>query len=118
MKKSCVKKIMQSTTIASELIFTLVHGVGFAFQAYPPRTSANQTASKSDIDLTAQIRKSIQADKDLSAAAHSVKVVSQNGKVTLTGKVASDAERSAIVQKARDLAGEGNVTDNLTVAQK
>jgi len=42
----------------------------------------------SDRDITQQIRKSIVADKSLFTYAHNVKVITQNGMVTLKGRCA------------------------------
>ena len=85
------------------------------------RSKAEPTADqgKNDADdrkLAQKIRKSITDDKDLSTYAHNVKVIAQNGKVTLKGPVRSDDERHSIVQKATDEAGAGNVNDELSVA--
>jgi len=55
------------------------------------------------------------ADKGLSTYAHNVKIISQGGKVTLKGPVRSDEEKSSIEQKATDVAGAGNVTNEITV---
>lgn len=44
-------------------------------------------------------------DKSLSAYAHNVKVVTQNGIVTLKGPVKSEEEKTAIEQKAAEAAG-------------
>ena len=47
-------------------------------------TADQQTNNKTDLELTRQIRKAI-ADKSLSTYAHNIKVISQNGKVTIKG---------------------------------
>ena len=47
--------------------------------------------------------------------AHNVKIIAQNGKVTLREPVRSDEEKSAIEAKAVEKAGAGNVVDELTV---
>lgn len=65
-----------------------------------------------------KIRKSIMSDKSLSTYAHNVKVISQDGKVTLKGPVRTDEEKSTVVKLATDVAGPGNVTDELTVIPK
>jgi len=65
-----------------------------------------------------KIRKSIMSDKSLSTYAHNVKVISQDGKVTLKGPVRTDEEKSTVVKLATDVAGPGNVTDELTVTPK
>jgi osmotically-inducible protein OsmY len=72
--------------------------------------------SKTDLQLMKQIRRAIVKDKSLSTSAHNVKVVASGGKVTLSGPVKSDEEKQAIEQKATEVAGSGNVTDELTVA--
>jgi hyperosmotically inducible protein len=78
-------------------------------------TADQQKENRSDRDLTQQIRKSVIADKSLSTYAHNVKIVAQNGTVTVKGPVRSDDERKAIVAKAEAVAGAGNVTDQLSV---
>jgi len=70
---------------------------------------------KSDRDVMQQIRKSVVSDKSLSTYGHNVKIVSQHGRVTLSGPVHSEEERRNIESKATEVAGEGNVKNNLTV---
>ena len=45
------------------------------------------------------------ADKSLSTYAHNVKIISQNGTVTLKGPVKSDDEKTAVIAKAVAVAG-------------
>ena len=78
-------------------------------------TAAQQKDNRSDRDLTQQIRKSVMADKSLSSYAHNVKIITQNGAVTVKGPVRSEDERKAIVSKAEEAAGQGKVTDQLSV---
>ena len=79
-------------------------------------TADQQKENASDRDLIAKIRKAIVADKSLSTYAHNVKIVSQNGTVTLKGPVRSDAEVQTIVAKATEVAGSSYKVDNqLTV---
>jgi hyperosmotically inducible protein len=80
-------------------------------------TADQQKMNASDTDLTKNIRKSIMADKSLSTYAHNVKIISQNGLVTLKGPVKSDAEKQAVVAKATAIAGADKVTDQLSVKQ-
>ena len=68
-----------------------------------------------DLDTAKKIRKSLMDDKSLSSYAHNVKVISQNGKVTLKGPVRSDAEKQTVEQKAVEVAGSGNVVNEITV---
>ena len=48
-------------------------------------TADQQKMNTADRALTAKIRKSVMADKSLSTYAHNVKIISQNGTVTLKG---------------------------------
>ncbi len=68
-------------------------------------TADQQKMNPADRDLTARIRKDIMADKTLSTYAHNVKVISQDGMVTLKGPVRSDEEMRTILAKAAEAAG-------------
>src|ERR1700683_5099487 len=73
-------------------------------------TADQQKDNRSDRDITQQIRKSIVKDKSLSTYAHNVKIITQNGQVTLKGPVRSEEEKQAIEAKATAGAGENKVT--------
>ena len=68
-------------------------------------TADQQKMNATDRDITAKIRRSIMADKSLSTYAHNVKIISQDGTVTLKGPVRSDDEVKSIVSKANDVTG-------------
>lgn len=68
-----------------------------------------------DREIMQKIRKAVVDEKSLSTYAHNVKIISQNGKVTLKGPVRSADEKQAIEQKASDVVGAGNVTNQITV---
>jgi hyperosmotically inducible protein len=78
-------------------------------------TADQQKDNRSDRDITQQIRQSIMKDKSLSTYAHNVKVITQNGQVTLKGPVRSDDEKRTIETKATEVAGENKVTSELSV---
>ena len=79
-------------------------------------TADQQKMNKVDRDLSAHIRKSIMADKSLSTYAHNIKVISQDGVVTLKGPVHSEDEKKALVAKAVEVAGSADkVVDQITV---
>jgi osmotically-inducible protein OsmY len=81
-------------------------------------TADQQKANATDQDLTKQIRQSIMADKSLSSYAHNIKIISQNGTVTMKGPVKSDDEKKAVVAKAVAAAGSADkVTDEISVKQ-
>ena len=79
-------------------------------------TADQQTESAADRDLTKKIRQSVVGDKSLSTYAHNVKIVAQDGQVTLKGPVRSEAEKISIAAKATEIAGAGKVTNEITVA--
>ena len=78
-------------------------------------TADQQKDNRSDRDITQQIRQSITKDKSLSTYAHNVKIVTQNGQVTLKGPVRSEDEKKAIEAKAAEVAGDGKVTSELNI---
>jgi osmotically-inducible protein OsmY len=78
-------------------------------------TADQQKVNARDQDVTQNIRKSITADKSLSTYAHNVKIITQNGAVTLKGPVKSDSEKQSVVAKAVAVAGADKVTDQLSV---
>ena len=81
-------------------------------------TADQQKANATDRELTNKIRRSVMADKSLSTYAHNIKIISQNGAVTLKGPVKSDDEKKAIVAKAVAVAGSADkVTDQISVTR-
>lgn len=120
------------TVVVASCVLAAMPGLASAAQqTQPDNTRVNQrdrsatqpTAdqaknNKSDRDIMKDIRKSVLDDKSLSTYAHNVKIISQNGKVTLKGVVRSDDERNSVRAKAEQVAGAGNVTDNLSVKPK
>jgi osmotically-inducible protein OsmY len=81
-------------------------------------TADQQQNNRSDRDITQQVRKALEADKSFSTYAHNVKVITQNGQVTLKGPVRSEDEKRAVEAKAAEVAGEGKVNSELTVKPK
>jgi len=81
-------------------------------------TADRQKDNRSDREITQQVRKAIVKDKSLSTYAHNVKVITQNGLVTLKGPVRSEEEKKAIEAKAAEVAGQDKVTNQLDVKPK
>jgi hyperosmotically inducible protein len=79
-------------------------------------TAEQQKDTKSDRELAEKIRKSVVADKSLSTYAHNVKIIVQDGVVTLKGPVRSDDESRAIQAKAQELTTPDAIHNELTVA--
>src|SRR3569623_78550 len=82
------------------------------------RPTADQAKNNmSDRDIARRIRQDVVADKSLSTYGHNVKIIAKNGKVTLRGPVHSEDEKRAIEEHARKYAGDGNVTNEVTVKE-
>jgi len=81
-------------------------------------TADQQKGSRSDAEITRQVRRSITDDKSLSTYAKNVKVITKDGNVTLRGPVRSEDERKAIEAKANEVAGATHVKNELQVAAK
>jgi len=81
-------------------------------------TADRQKENPTDRQLAQQIRRSLMKDKSLSTNAHNVKVIAQNGAVTLKGPVDSESEKQAVEAKAAQVAGSGNITSEIEVRSK
>lgn len=81
-------------------------------------TADQQKDNRSDRDITQQIRESIMKDKSLSMYAHNVKIITQNGMVTLKGPVRSEEEKKTIEARATEVAGNNKVTSELDIKPK
>lgn len=68
-------------------------------------TADSQKMNAEDRALSAKVRKAVMADKTLSTYAHNIKIISQNGVVTLKGPVHSDEEVRSLMAKAVDVCG-------------
>ena len=69
-----------------------------------------------DKEITRSIRQAIIADKSLPTYAHDMKIISQNGMVTLEGPVMSDDEKKAVMAKAVAVThSPDKVTDQISV---
>ena len=81
------------------------------------KTPLDQNENKADIDITAEIRKQV-VDTQMSIKAQNVKIITQDGKVTLRGPVQTAAEKTRIEEIARAVAGDNNVDNQLDVNDK
>jgi hyperosmotically inducible periplasmic protein len=79
-------------------------------------TADQQKMNPADRATTKQIRSALMQDKTLSTYAHNIKIITQDGHVTLKGPVRSEDEKTAIGEKATQVAGAGNVTNHLRIA--
>lgn len=79
------------------------------------KTPFDQSNEETDIDQVAKIRSEVLEIEDLSVIGRNVKIITEAGRVTLRGPVASEAERKVIVDVATGIAGAGNVDDQLEI---
>jgi len=78
-------------------------------------TPMDQGGSEGDRTITAEIRKQITDNDALSMNAKNVKVITQDGVVTLRGPVKSTEEKTTVAGIARKAAGVKRVDDQLEV---
>jgi osmotically-inducible protein OsmY len=79
------------------------------------KTPFDQSENQADLDISANIRKSIVDDDSLSVNAHNVKIITNGGIVTLRGPVNSAKEKQAIEMKAKQVAGVTRVENLLEI---
>ena len=80
------------------------------------KTPIDQNENQADVNTTAKIRQRVLDVQDLSINGRNVKIMTANGKVTLRGPVNSTEEKESIGKIALEVAGEGNVDNQLEVA--
>lgn len=78
-------------------------------------TSGDQSNSSADIKTTATIRRALMHESSLSMTAKNVKIITENGVVTLRGPVMTEAEKTKIVELAKTHAGTAKIEDQLEV---
>ncbi|MDZ4851133.1 MAG: BON domain-containing protein [Pirellulaceae bacterium] len=78
------------------------------------KTPFDQNENQKDIDITANIRKRV-VDTKMSIDAQNVKIITQDGRVTLRGPVKSADEKTRIEEIARNVAGDKQVDSQLEV---
>jgi osmotically-inducible protein OsmY len=86
-----------------------------------PQTAASsdeQAQSTKDRELARRLRRAVVSDKSLSTYAHNIRIVAQNGVLTLEGSVRSADEKNAIAAKATEIAGPKKVKDEMSVKPK
>lgn len=81
-------------------------------------TAEQQRNNHSDLELTRLIRRAVVTDKSLSVYAHNIKIIAQNGVVTLKGPVRSEEEKQILEKKAAEVAGATQVRSEIEVAPK
>jgi hypothetical protein len=80
-------------------------------------TPENQKENETDRSITQQVRKNVMKNDDLSFNAKNVKIITQDGVVTLRGPVKSEEERAQIAALAQRVDGVKKVDNQLEVAE-
>jgi hyperosmotically inducible protein len=80
------------------------------------KTPADQSENEADRTITQNIRKALTDDDSLSTNAKNVKIITNDGTVTLRGPVKSEKEKADIEAKAKQVAGVKSVDNQLEVA--
>ncbi|MGA3131206.1 MAG: BON domain-containing protein [Terracidiphilus sp.] len=78
-------------------------------------TADQQSNAAADRAITQKIRKALIADKSLSTYAHNVKIITQNGMVTLKSPVKSEEEKQKVASTAAEIVDAGKIDNQLTV---
>lgn len=81
-------------------------------------TADQQKNNRTDTEITRDIRQAITKDKSLSTYAKNIKIITQNGNVTLRGPVRSEADKKAIEGKAKEVAGAAHVKNEIEIVAK
>jgi hyperosmotically inducible periplasmic protein len=79
------------------------------------QTSGDQSNSSADLKITQAIRQALMKDGELSMTAKNIKIITDNGQVTLRGPVKNAQEKAKIDQLARSAAGGAKIVDQLDV---
>jgi hyperosmotically inducible periplasmic protein len=80
------------------------------------KTTGDQSENEADRKITQEVRKSIVDDDKFSTSAQNVKIITNDGQVTLRGPVKTEEEKKAIESKAKQVAGVKNVENQLEIA--
>jgi hyperosmotically inducible periplasmic protein len=80
------------------------------------KTAEDQSENEADRTITQNIRKTINSDESLSTNAKNVKIITNDGIVTLRGPVKSEKEKVDIEAKAKQVSGVKRVDNQLEIA--
>ena len=77
--------------------------------------SGDQSNSSADLKTTQAIRQALMKDSELSTTTKNIKIITNNGQVTLRGPVKNAHEKAKIDQLAKSAAGGVKIDDQLDV---
>ena len=81
-------------------------------------TAQNQSNEKASVERSAELRRAIMKKKGLSVNAQNVKLIDENGKLTLRGPVDNAKEKSIIENLAKSCYGKDYVSEVEVVTPK
>lgn len=112
-----VMAVMLSVGVQSASFAEMADNTGMNARDKAPEavTADAQSQSPEDMKITADIRSGIIGDQALSTYAHNIKIIVQNGKVTLKGPVRSSDEQEKIKDIASGIVGYGNISNEMDV---
>jgi hyperosmotically inducible periplasmic protein len=79
------------------------------------QTSGDQSNSSADLKITQAIRQALMRDGELFTTAKNIKVITENGQVTLRGPVKNIQEKARVNQLAKSAADGAHIVDQLDV---
>jgi hyperosmotically inducible protein len=79
------------------------------------QTSGDQSNSSADLKITQAIRQALMKDSELSTTAKNIKIITNNGQVTLRGPVKNAQEKTKIDHRAKSAAGGAKIDNQLDV---
>ena len=100
----------RTATVAAALLLALAAACG--------GDRATTTGAAGDREIAGRIRQALASDPALSTEAKNVAIATSQESVLLKGSVASESERAAVMAKARQVAGNRRVDDQLQVASR
>jgi hyperosmotically inducible periplasmic protein len=80
------------------------------------KTPGDQSESEADRTITQNVRQAVTADDSVSTNGKNVKIITNDGTVTLRGPVKSEQEKTNIGAKAQQIAGVKRVDNQLEIA--
>jgi osmotically-inducible protein OsmY len=86
-------------------------------KAQSPTADDQANSAQADRQTTANVRKAIVGDKNLSTYAHNVKIITHGGHVTLKGPVKSDQEKQQVQTDAATAVSADSIDNQLTVKE-
>ena len=80
------------------------------------KTAEDQSENEADRTITQEIRRAVTSDDTLSTNAKNIKIITNDGTVTLRGPVKSEKEKADIANRAKQIAGVKKVDNLLEIA--